>query len=114
VQFGPSFLLQVILGALDRTMDRGQARVRADAAKEIMKDVKFEKAWQTLAPTCFNLMKYVPETEARDVAARIKDFSTQTQIEDGVKALNLGLLLIDVVGPDVLRSAVDALGDKIR
>ncbi len=114
VQVGPSLFLQVILAALDRAVDQHQAGLRASAAKEAMQKVVFAKAWATLAPTCFNLMKYVPEGDQRRVGEKINELKGQNDISDAVKSFNLGLVLIDVVGPEVLKSAIETLGNEIR
>ena len=52
VGVGPSSLLQIILGATDRAVDRVRASNRAEEVAEIMKGISFDASHQALPAYC--------------------------------------------------------------
>lgn len=112
VQIGPSAFLNIILNAADRSVDRARAEARAKAVSEIMAEVSFAKAKDALTTYCLALMQNVPADEADRLGEAVKSLANAAMSED-VKTLNLGLLLMTLVGEEVLRTAVENLGDKI-
>jgi len=113
VGVGPSGFLQIFLGAADRSVDRKRAAARSDAVAEVMKGVDFPKARHALPAYCLTLMQNVPPEE-QQVMERALEALDKREAEPTVKALLLGLELINVVGVDVLTTAVKSLGDEIR
>jgi len=113
VGVGPSGFLQIFLAAADRDVDRTRAAARSDAVAKVMKGVDFDKALQVLAPYCIALMQNL-SPEDQDVLKRVLESLKQRDAEPSVKALLLGIELINVVGVDVLTTAVNSLGDQIR
>lgn len=113
VQVGPSAFLNIILNAADRAVDRTRAKARARAVSAIMAGVSFQKAKDALTGHCITLMQNVSAEEADQVGQAINRLA-QSDIDDDVKTLNLGLLLMNMVGEYVLETAVDSLGDKIK
>lgn len=113
IAIGPSAFLQIILAAVDREIDRNEAKPRADAVRETMATVDFNKAYLALPTFCFGLMQNVSPEEQRSVGTEI-DRLANSSLNDDVKSLSLGLILINVVGEAVLRDAVEALGEKIQ
>ena len=113
VGVGPSGFLQIFLGASDRAVDRKRAAARSDAVAEVMKGLDFDKAIKALPPYCLTLMQNVP-AEDQQVLVRALEALEKRDAEPGVKALLLGIELINVVGVDVLTTAVKTLGDQIR
>ena len=112
VGVGPSGFLQIFLTAADRAVDRKRAAARSDAVAEVMKGVDFNKALQVLAPYCVALMQNLPP-EDQEMLKRVLEALRQREAEPNVKALLLGIELINVVGGDVLTTAVKSLGDQI-
>lgn len=110
--FGPSFLLDTLLFASDRAIDRGVAPPRGNAVQAIMKDVAFERAQIALPVYCFALMQNVPSQEQRDVGVQVKELAA-FGLPPEISAFNLGLILINVVGTGVLKQAVKDLGPYI-
>jgi hypothetical protein len=108
VGVGPSFLLETILRAADRAVDRKRAKPRARIVSEIMSSVSFEEAKVVLPSYCFAVMQNVSVEEQQKVALEI-DALTSADMPDRVKALNLGLLLLNIVGEHVLNTAVKNL-----
>ena len=113
VGVGPSGFLQIFLAAADRAVDRTRARARSDAVAKVMKGVDFDKALQVLAPYCIALMQNL-SAEDQDVLKRVLEALRQREAAPSVKALLLGIELINVVGADVLTTAVGSLGEQIR
>jgi hypothetical protein len=113
VGVGPSGFLQIFLSAADRSVDRVRAQARSEAVGEIMKGVDFEKAFQALPPYCLALMQNLPAEDQQQLARAVEKLRGGAAAPD-VKARLLGLELINVVGIDVLTTAVRSLGDQIR
>lgn len=113
VQVGPSAFLQIILNAADRAVDRARAHPRAQTISGIMQDVRFDEARHALPAHCIALMQNVSADESETLGQSINGLAA-SDMSDDVKTLNLGLLLMNVVGSQVLKAAVDSLGDKIR
>lgn len=113
VGVGPNLVLSSLLGAADRAVDRDQASERLKAVGEAMKGVDFGKAQDALVTACLAATANVPPEDAAELSQSVKALSGSTA-SPASKSLILGLLLIDTVGPDVLKSAVSALGDEIK
>ncbi|RLL49808.1 hypothetical protein D8Y20_12510 [Mariprofundus sp. EBB-1] len=114
VGIGPSAILQVILFTLDRDLDRTRAQHRADTVKEIMTDIDFSEAIIELPPFCFALMQNVTEEEQADFKRGQELLLKNTKLSNQVRLLNLGLMLLEIVGEAVLRKAVITLDEVIH
>ena len=80
-----------------------------------MSAVDFEKANQALPAYCLTLMQNVPAEEQNAMKDQVSKLDVGGQGGGTMpRARLLGLILIDVVGEDVLRASVEALGDEIR
>jgi hypothetical protein len=113
VGIGPSGFLQIFLAAADRAVDRNRASARSDVVAQVMKGVDFDRAVKALPPYCVAPMQNVSPEDQQVLNRALKDLE-ERPTDPGVKALLLGLELINVVGADVLTTAVDSLGDRIR
>ena len=60
------------------------------------------------------LMQNVPREEQRAVAEEVRSLVNSPDLNGTVKTLNLVLALLNVVGEDVLRASVEALGGEIE
>lgn len=114
VEAGPHALLNVILGTVDRAVDRKRAHRRSMVVQEIMASVDFDKARDALPSDCLALMQNVTEDEQKAVANEVARLESAVHLSATVKSRNLGLVLLNVVGETVLRASVDALSDEIR
>jgi hypothetical protein len=112
VAIGPAAVLQIILNAADRACDRLRAGPRSARVYGIMRGVSFERARQTLPLHCFGLMQNVSTAEQTQLLQTIDALGTKQMTEE-VKSYNLGLLMMNVVGEDVLGKAVAVLGPLI-
>ena len=113
IGIGPSSLLQILLGASDRAVDRMRASVRATEVARIMAGVVFAKAAEALPAYCLQLMQNLPADDQAALARQLVALRGST-MDDSIKVLNLGLVLMNAVGPGVLKAAVESLADKIK
>jgi hypothetical protein len=113
VGVGPSGFLQIFLAAADRDVDRARAAARSDAVAKVMKGVDFDKALQILAPYCIALLQNL-SPEDQGVLERVLERLKEREAEPNVKVLLLGIELMNVVGVDVLTTAVKSLDEQIR
>lgn len=103
---GPAAVLQVLLSAADRQVDRMRAEERSAAVKHAMNGIDAYEEVKIALPThCMALMQNVSSEEEKHIR-QIADNIEQLDIPDCLKVLNLGLVLMNVVGDAVLRTAV--------
>ncbi len=114
VPVGPGIFFQVLLFATDRACDRERARKRTALVSEIMNGVSFSAARDALPNLCFDLMQNLPASEALRVRQGIESLASAQNMRDADKVLSLGLMLMNVVGSDVLESAVETLGPRLQ
>jgi hypothetical protein len=112
VPIGLKNILDTLLGTVDRAVDRKRAQQRAEAVTRTMKDVDFEKAAQALPSYCFGLMQNLAVDEQEKFARKVNLLSA-APMHNRVKALLLGLSLMNLVGEKVLETAVKNLGEDI-
>ncbi len=110
---GPAVVLDTLLQASDRAVDRILASPRGTRVSAIMETVSFAKAKSALPSYCFAVMQNVSQQEQQAVASQIANLSA-AEMTDRERSLNVGLVLLNVVGDSVLRSAVKDLGASIR
>lgn len=113
VGIGPSGFLQIFLAAADRAVDRQRASVRSDAVTKLMKGIDFNRAIKVLPPYCLALMQNVSPEDQKTLKRVFTALEAQSA-DPEVKTLLLGIELINVVGVDVLTTAVDSIRDQIR
>jgi hypothetical protein len=114
IGIGPSVVLQSLLAAADRMIDRDQAEGRAEDVANIMQRVDFAKAQLALPALCFTLVQNITPEEQKAAAEQIKEIGGAAGIADNAKAIILGVYLIRLVGADVLKRSVKALGSNIE
>ena len=113
IGIGPSSLLQIVLGSVDRAVDRVRARNRAEEVAKIMKDISFKKAYPALSAYCLALMQNLSE-EDQDLLGEDLKALAKAPMDEEIKVLNMGLALMNAVGPNVLRVAVETLSSRIK
>ena len=114
IGIGPSAVLQALLGAADRMLDRDQAQGRASDVAGIMRDIDFRKAQIALSSLCLTLVQNLTPDDQKGLSDQIKTLADATDLSDEAKSVILGVYLIRLVGADVLYLAVQALGSQIR
>jgi len=113
IAVGPAGFLQIFLAAADRGVDRQRAQSRAAKVAELMKEVDYTKARRALPAFCLALMQSVPPEEQQELEKALAVLD-QVDVTPSVKSRLLGLELMNVVGEDVLKQAVDSLRAEIR
>ena len=115
VPLGPGIVMQILLNVTDRAVDRGRAKPRAQDIANIMIDVDFLKAKAALPPFCFGLMQNVRSDEQKAIGDQVNLIVLPGPGESSrLQSILLGLLLLKVVGPDVLKAAIAAMKDELR
>jgi hypothetical protein len=109
VGIGPSALLDALLSAADRSVDRRQAAARGTFIQETGAVLPFAIAGQALPAYCFQLMQNTSAEEERQVADLVRRLREQAALEESVKVRIVLLALLTVVGEKVLREAVQEL-----
>jgi len=108
VGVGPGTFLQIFRDAADREVDRLRARSRSMRVAKLMEGIDFKRAADGLMPYCLALMQNLPNDEQQKTEKAV-ELLTEEQIDPVIKVRILGLHLMNVVGPDVLTAAVEAL-----
>jgi uncharacterized membrane protein len=112
IGIGPQEILNVILAAADRAVDRRRALIRATRAAQIMKDLSFEHGADSIFAYCLATMQNVRPEEAEAVKAKISKLrydDDYRDMHDTIKAYILGLELLTLVGDHVLSGAAEEL-----
>jgi hypothetical protein len=112
VEIGLSKILQDILSAADRAVDRHRASIRANAVRQIMEKVSFTKASVSLPAYCIALMQNLSQVDEERLRRQVTAI-IDTKTDDRLKAHLLGLIITDAIGTDVLQRAVEAIGHLI-
>ena len=115
VAVGPAALLDVLLNASDRAVDRRRAQARSGSLKSMAWDkVSFNKAQGALPPYCFALMQNVSAKEKEAVNRHIQVLKANTQMTSQQKLMLMILVLMNVVGEEVIKEAKAGLGAEIE
>jgi len=113
IAVGPATFLQIFRDAADREVDRLRARDRSSKVGDLMDGLDYQKASEGLIPYSLALMQNVPDDEQQKLVQGVKLLDAEP-IEPAIKVRILGLLLMNVVGPNVLSAAVDALREQLK
>jgi len=111
---GPSIVLDSLLTAADRAVDRVMAEPRAAFVHRVMAPISFEKAAVILPAHCLSLMQNVSSEESQRIRGVVDSLRANKDMPDKIKSLNLGLALLTVVGEDVLETAIEGLRDDLQ
>lgn len=112
IGIGPNLILETLLQALDRRYDRQRAAPRAREVSKLMKGVMFERARDALPQLCINLMQNVSKAEQSAIADEVNSLEG-SEMSNEAKCSILGLILMNVVGADVLKTAIATLDQTI-
>jgi hypothetical protein len=111
---GPSNVLKVILDVADQGVDRIRADQRAREVNAIMQGVDFSKASTSLPLYVLSLLRNASPEDQAAFSEQVKQLSQLEGVENNIKTLNLGLLVMSFAGAGVLTAAVQSLGDNLR
>ncbi len=79
-----------------------------------MSRVSFAKAYVILPTYLLGILDNVSKEDQERLADDVKALTDDRTIDDKAKALALGVAVIRLAGPNLLREAVVALGDSIQ
>jgi hypothetical protein len=109
VGVGPSALLDGLLTAADRSVDRLQAEARGTFISTMGTLLPFQVAAEALPAYCFQLMQNTSAEEERQIADLVRRLREQVGMDDEAKVRIVLLALLTVVGEAVLRQAIGEL-----
>lgn len=109
---GPMTVLQVLLTATDRDVDRRRAVERAEEVARALRGLTFQQVCTALPRYALTLMQNVTEEERQRVLAAAEQIA-RSDMEDVVKVNCLGLKLMDIVGHTVLLTAAETLNTQV-
>ena len=107
VGVGPVAFLQILLAATDRGVDRKRASDRAEKVVRIMGDLDFSTAFNALPPFAIMLMQNLTLEDKNAIGDQVKALAAPASaVPNQTRVLNLGLMLMNYVGEEVLEDAV--------
>ena len=108
VNVGPANILQSLLDATNREIDRSRGSERFPEVAKLMQGVRFDDAYKVLPTLVLASMQNLSEDEQEAFANQLKVLA-DSRLEDWAKSLTLGLTLETLVGRRVLKAAVETL-----
>jgi len=114
ISFAPTRLLEQLLDVADRQIDRGQATDRAALVQEFAEGLSFSRSAAALPAMALALLEHVDAQQQKDLGDDVKTLIEDNAVDEDVKLRLLVTAILRVTGPDVVRTAIDALGDTIR
>lgn len=114
VSFGPSRILEQLLAISDRQVDRKQGILRSRTAAIEMRDVSFQKAFGSLPVYVLGLLENCSEDEQKRLALDVSKLLETTTMDDTSKAQALGVAVMRLIGPELFKQSVKALGPSIK
>ena len=113
VSVGPAAFLQIFRDAADRAADRLRAGARIELVGNLMEGLDYERVSGGLTSYCVELTPNLPEDQLRNLRNALQLLDSET-FDDALKTRILGLHLMNLVGPDVLTMAVEALRKELQ
>lgn len=115
IGIGPAAILDTFLLVADRGVDRRAAVARALDVSTLVASVPDpDKVARMLATYSLALMQNVDRKTIEATGKSVGEIMTNPEIESEIRLDIVALRLGDVVGPDVLEAAVQALGIRLK
>jgi hypothetical protein len=108
VGIGPSTVLQSILDAAERGVDRARAKRRAKEVKRAIAGTTYAEAQEALPALCLGLIQNPTDEDELKLSTTVKAIQS-TNFNEQVKLYLLGLALLNFGGSSVLKGGVDLL-----
>ncbi|HAX71057.1 MAG TPA: hypothetical protein DCY14_15695 [Anaerolineae bacterium] len=106
ISVGPNAILQILLVAVDKEVDRLRGSQRARIVEDAMEGITFEDAVLNLPPVILGLMQNLTDKDRNEIVNSVEK-SLQSKAPERSKTMTLGLSFINVVGEDILKAAID-------
>lgn len=114
VAVGPALIFDTFLGIIDESVDRTIARKRLLEVSQIMLGVDFDKAAKNLPTFCFAALHRLTPDAQQQFAFQLKQLIDTPGLSPKVKAVSLGLSIMNLTGKPVLEKAIESLGNDIK
>ncbi len=116
VSVGPASVLQILLSALDSSVDRVRAEQRAGRVQRIMEGISFSSAKDPLPTIAIALMRNLPREDQDRMRNQVRLLMDPggPQLPERTKTVALGLAILDVVGEKVLTAAVELVRSDVQ
>jgi hypothetical protein len=114
VGVGPVAFLQILLGATDRGVDRKRASERAEKVVRIMGNLDPSLAYNALPAFAIMLMQNLTLEDQQAIGDQVKALAQPSDVPEQAKILNVGLLLMNFVGEEVLEDAVRGIRGQLK
>jgi hypothetical protein len=112
VSVGPNAILQILLNAIDKEVDRFRGQERAASVRSIMQKIHYEDAISDLTVISGALMQNLTSGDQERInISKLRELIDVASNDDDVRKYLLGLRIIDVVGEDILRQAIGIRGE---
>jgi hypothetical protein len=109
IGIGPVAFLQVMMDATDRAVDRRRAKERDEAMGRIMFDLSFDDIAVALPTLAGNVMQNFSAEDQIRLGTQVKNLRDQKDLSDRMKVIELGLIVMNVVGENVLKTLVTTI-----
>lgn len=108
VGIGPSGVIEGLLSAADRAVDRRRGSDRSDEVRKLLDGVTWDQAREELPALCLGLMQNATATDQQVLAKTVKDLDAG-DLDPEVRVYLVGLGLMNFAGAGVLKGAVAML-----
>lgn len=115
VSVGPGLVIDTLLGALDREVDRVRAAQRSQRVEDLLGAITLRDAAEIIVPYCIELMQNLTSEERMAIREKLdqaqKDLVSQDDGEEvsPIKPITLCLNVVEFVGFAVLEKAIKTL-----
>jgi len=113
VGIGPVALLQVLLTATDRGVDRVRAEDRNTRVSQITRDLTFDALAESLPTYALALLQNVSSDDQLLLGKQVSQLR-ESKMDDRIKVLIIGLTVMNVVGENVLDAACQSIRRELK
>jgi hypothetical protein len=107
-------IVNTMLEAVDKSVDRSQAKRRSKVVREAMDGISFARAYVGLPTYCLGLLQNASPEDQVALSKQVAELVRRKDMSEHHKVLALGVAVLNVVGPQILREGIAALGESIR
>ncbi|MEM6276590.1 MAG: hypothetical protein AAF714_06535 [Pseudomonadota bacterium] len=104
IGIGPAFVIDALLGAVDRAIDRSRAIDRASTIADTIRDIPPRDAFDNLVPFVLGALQNLPTDAEKELEKTIASLDAADKMQDETKSILLGFNLANYVGKDLLEA----------
>jgi hypothetical protein len=113
MSIGPAIIIDVFLNVIDESVDRIIGQQRLIEVSSLMMNVNFDKAAKNLPTFSFAALRRLPPEAQQQFAFQLKQLVDNVDLDPKVRAVSLGLSIMNLTGKPILTQAVKQLGESI-